>query len=417
MRILHTSDWHLGDRLLEKSRHDEFRAFLTWLIGQMKELAVDALLVSGDIFDTRDPGAPALEMLNEFLSLADSTGCRHIILTAGNHDGVPILDAAKPLLERYHVNLINHLNAETAETCLVPLCGKTGKEEALVCAVPFLRPSEVSRALSDANLQDGENAYSLGVHDVLTGVAKHAERWQKAHPTCPVFCMAHLTVSGTTKSGSELDIVVGGIESINAETFADVFNYVALGHIHKGYSPDNNRIHYSGSPLPMSIDEAAYEHRILLIDTFGLDVKVRSISVPRFICYTKEICQTYTELTELPNRLQELSQQHGGVPVHLELHYHGSGVNNLNVWVAENLSPELVPHYRVSMWREGSQTLEHLEYADHSLPTPNELFERKLTLYNNAGQELSENEKQMLRSLFASVYNQAQNDENREAEI
>lgn len=412
MRILHTSDWHLGDRLLDKSRHDEFKEFLDWLIGQMQEHKVDALLVSGDLFDTRDPGAPALEMFNDFLSRADSTGCRHIIMTAGNHDGVPVLDAASPLLQRYHARLVNRLTPETVADCLVPLCGADGEPQALVCAVPYLRPSEVSRVLSEEALAEGQSAYTLGVQDVLAAVAEQAESWRAEHPGKPVICMAHLTVAGAKKSGSELDFVVGGVEAIPAESFGLVFDYVALGHIHKGYSPDGARLHYSGSPLAMAIDETSYDHHVLLVDATEQGVQVQKLPVPVFICHTKVICNTKDELEALPARIQALSAQHGGRPVHLELHYHGSGIDNLSAWLAKNLPENLVPHFRACMWREGEQVLETINLTNGGFPTPEEMFERKLELYSNAGEPLSENEKQLLRGLFAAVYNEAQTHEN-----
>lgn len=412
MRILHTSDWHLGDRLLEKSRHGEFSKFLDWLLEQMQQHAVDALLVSGDIFDTRDPGAPALEMFNDFLSRADSTGCRHIIMTAGNHDGVPVLDAASPLLHRYHARLVNHLTPATVDECLVPLCGDDGEPQALVCAVPFLRPSEVARLLSEDELAEGLNSYPLGVQDMLAQVAGLAADWRAEHPGKPVICMAHLTVNGAVKGGSELDLVVGGIDAIGADAFGEVFDYVALGHIHKGYSPDGARLHYSGSPLPMSIDEAAYAHHVLLVDTTEQGVQVQKLPVPVFVCHTKVVCHTKAELETLPARMQELSAQHGGVPVHLELQYHGSGIANLSAWAAEHLPQDLVPHFRPSVWREGSQVLESIEPDGNGLPSPEEMFAIKLARYDAAGEPLTEEEKQNLRNLFASVYNDALTYEN-----
>lgn len=412
MRILHTSDWHLGDRLLGEARHGEFRAFLDWLLEQMQQHAVEALLVSGDLFDTRDPGAPALEMFNDFLSRADSTGCRHIILTAGNHDGVPVLDAASPLLQRYHARLVSRLSADTAGECLVPLCGRDGEPQALVCAVPYLRPSDMSRQLSEEALGAGENAYILGVQDVLDAVAQHAEAWRAEHPGCPVLAMAHLTVCGAAKSGSELDIIIGGLEAIGQEAFAEVFDYVALGHIHKGYSPDGGRLHYCGSPLPMSIDEAAYAHHVLLVDATAAGVQVQKLPVPVFAYYTREVCHTKAELDALPGRLQELAERHGGAPIHLELHYHGSGVENLQNWAAEHLPQELVAYYHASMWREGDRELDNLELSGSCLPTVEEMFEHKLAAYSQAGEPLSDAEKECLRGLFASVYQEALSHEN-----
>ncbi|MBR5895970.1 MAG: exonuclease subunit SbcD [Akkermansia sp.] len=411
MRIIHTSDWHLGDRLLEKSRHEEFRAFLDWLLEQMKEHRAEALLVSGDIFDNRDPGAPALEMFNDFLSKADGTGCRHIILTAGNHDGVPVLEAASPLLQRYHATMVCNLTLGTVADCMLTLCTADGTLAALVCAVPFLRPSEVSRPLTESALAAGENAYTLGVRDVLSAVAEQAKLRKAAHPGLPVLCMAHLTVSGAEKSSGVQDIVVGSIDAVAANAFADVFDYVALGHIHRSYSLDSGRIHYCGSPMPMAMDETAYTHYIHLLDVTGEGIEVQKIPVPVFVCHTRQVCSTQEELQALPDVLRELSLRHNGAPVHLELHYHGSGVENLAAWADEHLPVALVPHFKVSMWREGSRVLDNTEVYGDSMPTPGEVFERKLAAWSDAGEPLSEEEKQSLRELFNSAYQEADSHE------
>ncbi|MBQ2379139.1 MAG: exonuclease subunit SbcD [Akkermansia sp.] len=412
MRIIHTSDWHLGDRLLEKSRHEEFRAFLNWLLGQMQQLHAEALLVSGDIFDNRDPGAPALEMFNDFLSRADGTGCRHIIMTAGNHDGVPVLDAASPLLQRYHARLVNSLSRDAVQDCLIPLMGADGTPAALVCAVPFLRPSEVSIPLTDEALEAGENAYTLGVREVLAQVAALAEQWRAENPGKPVLCMAHLTVAGAEKSSSVQDIVVGSVDAVGTDAFRPVFDYVALGHFHKGYALGGGRLRYSGSPMPMGMDEVNNEHHIVLLDATEQGVSVQKIPVPTFVCHTAQTCHTYEELEALPQQLRDLSAARGGVPVHLELRYLGSGVENLAAWVAEHLPPELVPHFKCSMWRPGSAVMDNTDVYGDTMPTPHEVFRRKIEAYCEAGEQLTAEQMESLWSLFESAYTEATSHEN-----
>lgn len=411
MKIIHTSDWHLGDRLLEKSRQEEFREFLDWLLEQMQLHDAEALLVSGDIFDTRDPAAGTVEMLNDFLSRADATGCRHVVMTGGNHDGARMLAAVEPLLQRYHARMVHSLNRESIDECLIPLYGDTSTPEALVCAVPFLRPAEMNAVVTDEELAAGENAYALGVRAVLAEVAAAAAGWREQHPGKPVICMAHLTVSGAVKSAAVQDIVVGNIEAVEADAFSEIFDYVALGHIHKGYSPDGARLHYSGSPLPMGMDETSYRHHILLLDATEQGVSVQKIPVPVFVCYTSQTCHTQAELEALPQKLADMSAQHGGVPVCPELRYLGSGVENLAAWVAEHLSPKMVPHFRCSMWREGSRVLDNTEVYGDSMPTVEEVFERKMQAWCDAGEELSEEQKESLRSLFAAAYTEAQSHE------
>lgn len=408
MKLLCTSDWHLGNRLMERSRHGEFAAFLDWLLGVMQQHEVEALLVSGDIFDNRDPGAPALEAFSRFLSRADSTGCRRVIMTAGNHDGVPVLEAVQPLLKRYGVDLIYRLTVATAADCLLPLTGADGEVAALVCAVPFLRPAEVARRSS---AEEAAQAYTLGVQDVLAAVAEQARAWRAVHPGKPIICMAHLSVTGAEPTASTEQVYIGGVEVLPASVFESVFDYVALGHIHRGFALGDNRLQYSGSPLPMGVDESAYPHRVLLVETTAAGVNVQSLEVPVFTCYTAEHCATDEQLAALPQKLQQLSAAHGGAPVHLQLHYTGSGVTDLGAWVSEHLPTELVPHCRLSQHRPGSGVHELIAAEPTTLPTVQEVFERKLAAWQQAGEPLSDEQLATLRSLFASAYREADHED------
>lgn len=408
MKLLCTSDWHLGNRLMERSRHGEFAAFLEWLLDVMQQQGAEALLVSGDIFDNRDPGAPALEAFSQFLSRADSTGCRRVIMTAGNHDGVPVLEAMQPLLNRYGADLVYRLTVDTAADCLLPLCGADGEVAALVCAVPFLRPAEVARRCSAG---ESAQAYTLGVQDVLAAVAEHARAWRAAHPGKPVICMAHMSVNGAEPTASTEQVYIGGVEILPEGVFDSVFDYVALGHIHRGYSLSDKRLRYSGSPLPMGVDEAAYPHHVLLVDVTAQGVSVQPIEVPVFTCYAAEHCATDEQLAALPQKLQQLSAAHGGAPVYLQLHYTGSGVTDLGAWVSENLPATLVPHCRLSQYRPGSGVHELTDPALDTLPTVQEVFERKLAAWQQAGEPLSDEQLATLRSLFATAYREADHED------
>ncbi len=404
MKLLCTSDWHLGNRLMERSRHAEFTAFLDWLLDIMQQHEVETLLVSGDIFDNRDPGAPALEMFSRFLSRADSAGCRRVIMTAGNHDGVPMLEAVQPLLQRYGVDLVYRLTTETAAECLRPLVGSDGEVAALVCAVPFLRAADVARRCSAA---ESAHAYTQGVQDVLAAVADCAREWRSEHPGKPIICMAHLSVSGADPTASTEQVYIGGVEVVEPAVFDDVFDYVALGHIHRSYALGDGRLRYSGSPLAMGVDEADYPHRVLLLDATTQGVSVQPIVVPVFTCYAAEHCETDEQLAALPQKLRQLSANHGGAPVYLHLHYTGSGVTDLGTWVSENLPTNLVPHCRLSQFRPGSAVHELTSAAEDHLPTVQEVFERKLTAWQQAGEPLSDEQLATLRSLFASAYREA----------
>lgn len=350
MRILHTSDWHLGNRWKDKSREEEFDAFLKWLLGVMEEQKVDVLLVSGDIFDNATPSDGILEKFSQFISRADSTGCQNIILTGGNHDGVSQLEASAPLLKRHHAHMVSSLKVDTAEKCLIEISDNEQQVQGLVCAVPFLRVRDVS-----VNVPDGDYqlSYIRGVNQVYATVAALAEEWKAQHPNLPVICMGHLPVTGATPTESTRS-VIGYVDCAELSIFPEVFDYVALGHIHKGYSLHNGRIRYSGSPLAMGIDEVENEHRIVLVEMNGENVSAKSIPVPVFVSYASRTCENAEQLESLA---QELTQENSPLirdknypALSLELRYTGNDIAPLEL------------HTRVDAWRN-LPFLRHLTVA------------------------------------------------------
>lgn len=332
MRILHTSDWHLGNRLMDELRLDEFCDFLKWLLKLMKQEKVEALLVSGDIFDSTTPSDKARELYCDFLSRADATGCRQIIVTAGNHDSVQMLQVATPLLRRHHTQVVANLKPEDAGSCLVPLCDATGKPQVLVAAVPFLRPHEVSL---QANAEDAEarrTAYADGIAACYSRVAQAAHEWKDARPEAAdvrLIAMGHLTVTGVESTDSTRMAVIGTIESVRSSIFDPMFDYVALGHIHRRRDLDGGRIRYCGSPLPMGFDEARTPGEVLLVDITESGVEVHPVTVPTFIDYREEYCTTAKELDTL---IDALGKRGENAPhVRLKLHYAGTDLSIMDI--------------------------------------------------------------------------------------
>lgn len=328
MRILHTSDWHLGNRLMDEPRLDEFRQFLEWLLQLMKREKVEALLVSGDIFDSTTPSDKVRELYCDFLSRADATGCRQIIVTAGNHDSVQMLQVATPLLLRHHARVIANLRPEEAASCLVPLCDATGKPQVLVAAVPFLRPHEVSLQANAEDTEARRTAYVDGIAECYSRVALAAREWKDSRPEAAnvrLIAMGHLTVTGVEVTDSTRMAVIGTIESVGSGIFDPMFGYVALGHIHRRRDLDGGRIRYCGSPLPMGFDEARTPGEVLLVDIEESGVEVHPVTVPTFIDYREEHCATAKELESL---LDTLDKRGENAPhVRLKLHYAGTDLS------------------------------------------------------------------------------------------
>jgi len=141
MKILHTSDWHLGRSLYGRKRYDEFASFLDWLGGTIEKENVDALLVAGDVFDTATPGNRAQELYYQFLCRVAASRCRHVVVIGGNHDSPSFLNAPKELLRALNVYVVGSMSESLEDEVIVLHHGN--RPEAIICAVPYLRDSDI----------------------------------------------------------------------------------------------------------------------------------------------------------------------------------------------------------------------------------------------------------------------------------
>ena len=253
MKILHTADWHLGARLVERDRLPEHAAFLDWLIDTLRTERIDALLVSGDIFDAANPPQDAVALYFDFLKrLADLKTVKAVI-TGGNHDSASHLNAPRELLRRFEVHVFGH-----AGDNVVDLGG------AVVAAVPFLRERDLREAAAGETM--------AAVHEQVRAAIRAHYTAQLAACRAiangrPVIAMGHLTVLGATTSDSERDIHIGNLGAVGADLF-DGFDYTALGHLHRPQRVASiDHIRYSGSPIALSFSEAADAKSVVVIDT------------------------------------------------------------------------------------------------------------------------------------------------------
>ena len=252
MRILHTADWHLGARLVERDRLPEHAAFLDWLIDTLRTEQIDALLVSGDIFDAANPPQDAVALYFDFLKrLADLKTVKAVI-TGGNHDSASHLNAPRELLRRFEVHVFGH-----AGDNVVDLGG------AVVAAVPFLRERDLREAAAGETMAAVHEQVRAAIRAHYT--AKLAACRAVANGR-PVIAMGHLTVLGATTSDSERDIHIGNLGAVGADLF-NGFDYTALGHLHRPQKVAGiDTIRYSGSPIALSFSEAADSKSVVVLD-------------------------------------------------------------------------------------------------------------------------------------------------------
>lgn len=274
MRVLHTSDWHLGHTLRgEVTREHEHQAFLAWLLARCVDEAADALVITGDVFDSATPPASAERMWFEFLAAARrARPVMDIIAIAGNHDSPARLGAPSAVLRELGVHVIGGLprradGAIDLDRVLIPIAGGRG----LVAAVPFLRPVDVPSDLADP---------LTAIYGEVIDGARARRRADQA-----LIVTGHLYVAGADAAFlSERRVSIGGQESAPLRLFPDDISYVALGHIHRPQRVGRDTIRYAGAPLALSLDEGDYKHQALAIDFDGAAVAaLRALPVPRVI--------------------------------------------------------------------------------------------------------------------------------------
>lgn len=282
MRIIHTSDWHLGQTLHGHERTYEHDQFLDWLLQTLVVEQVDALLVAGDLFDSSNPPASCQRRLFKFLAAARvRLPHLNIVMVAGNHDSAGRLEAPSPLLESLGIVVIGQPirlpdgNLDL-ERMVVPLTVE-GRVSAWCLAVPFLRPGDVPR------IEATEDPYAAGIAALYRQTLEIA--LSRCQPGQAIVAMGHChLVGGKVSELSERRIVIGGAEAMPVDMFGAEIAYVALGHLHLAQSVGTTSRRYSGSPLPLSFGEADYPHQVMLVDLAGNAVAdLRELRVPRAV--------------------------------------------------------------------------------------------------------------------------------------
>lgn len=268
MRVLHTSDWHLGNELHNKKRYKEFQSFLNWMLDVLTHYEIDYLLIAGDIFDTVMPKNEIQRMYYEFLSnVHKNTPCRHIIITSGNHDSASLIDAPEHLLKICNeTHVVGRARANADDEVFI-LNDVDGHPELIVCAAPFLHERDVRTTYAHEHIDDAQDAKRDGIANRYQKQAEYAQQLRTViGKDIPIIAMGHLYVSGSSCTGSERPIV-GNLSGVDSNVFSPIFDYVALGHIHHAQDvSDNPKVRYSGAPLPLGFDEAKTPKSLTLLE-------------------------------------------------------------------------------------------------------------------------------------------------------
>lgn len=259
MRLLHTSDWHLGRSFHGVGMLDAQRSFVDQLVSAVTGNAVDVVLIAGDVYDRALPGVDVVGLLDEALVRLTAAGAT-VMLTSGNHDSAIRLGFASRLLERGGVHLRTRL-VDLDQPVVLPLeTGDDGKSGAVLAiyGIPWLEPRLVAEQLGV------ETASHFDVTRAATDRIRADLAQRSAAGTVHSVVLAHTFASGGINSDSERDLSIGGVGAVPLDLFAG-FSYTALGHLH-GRQTLSPQVRYSGSPLAYSFSEAKHTKGSWLID-------------------------------------------------------------------------------------------------------------------------------------------------------
>ncbi len=404
MKILHTSDWHLGRSLYGRKRYEEFSAFLDWLTQTIEKEKIDALLVAGDVFDTSTPSNRAQELYYRFLSRVSTSCCRHVVVIGGNHDSPTFLDAPKELLRALNVYVVGSMT-ETLEDEVIVLHNDE-QPEAIVCAVPYLRDRDIRTVEPGETIDDKNAKLILGLKNHYADVCAIAEQKQadlekNGHSGVPIVAMGHLfTAGGKTIDGDGVrELYVGTLAHVGEEVFPSTIDYLALGHLHVPQAVGSaEHIRYCGSPIPMGFGEATQGKKVLLVEFNGTTPNIQEVPVP---CFQKLI-RIVGSLDDIHVKLEELKNEDSHA--WLEIEYTGSDIiGNLREILDETLADSSMEIRRIKNRRlidrvigtiDGNETLDDLNV--------NDVFERCLDAFDvpdEDREELTASYNEIIKSL------------------
>lgn len=295
MKIIHTADWHIGQTFFDYDRKTEHINFLEWLKEQVQVLAVDILLIAGDVFDSPNPSAESQKMYYHFLrDITTENSDLQIIIIAGNHDSAARLEAPNPLLESMNITVRGIVKRTESgeidfEHLIIPL-SKGG----YCIAVPYLRQGDYPDSTT----------YAEGVQSMYKTLFDRIKDKSK-----PIIAMGHLQAAGSEISQNDRAerTIIGGLECISPQAFADSLSYTALGHLHRAQRVSGrDNVRYAGAPLPMSFAEKNNKQGVTLINItekteikhLEFDTPVKLISIPKELL---PLSEALTEIEKLPD--------------------------------------------------------------------------------------------------------------------
>ena len=389
MKLLHTSDWHLGRALYGRNRHRDFSQFLDWMIDTLDSEKIDVLLIAGDIFDTTTPSNWAQNLYYKFLTRVQETCCKHVVITAGNHDSATFLEAPSGILKTMNIHVIGSINDDIAKE-IIQIPGLNGETQLIVCAVPYLRERDIRFASPGETIEEKSTKLVQGIQGHYTKVVEHAAKIQDSHQNrIPLVAMGHLfAAGGNSVTGDGVrELYVGSLAHVPASLFPKSIDYLALGHLHSGQLlAKNESRRYCGSPVPMNFGEGKTSKTVVTIEFHQNSPTINTIDIPIF----QRLESLNGNMEELLSKIEQLKEEE--CSIWLEIKYNGDA---LVTSLQENMRQAVAGTYLEILRIINTRIIESVLTSETNLETleqlsVEEVFDRCLSQNNITGTQYDE---------------------------
>ena len=277
MKVLHTSDWHLGKKLYKKDRQEEHKYFLTWLSQKILDEQINVLIIAGDIFDSPIPPTASLRLYFDFLStVSKSEELKQILIISGNHDSGNFLEAPTPFLSQNKIKIIGSTQSSNMDDYIYDYTLRNNKKVRFTL-LPFFKTYDMLKK------DDVINAETQIEDLIIENLKEWLDNASKNHSGLKVLIGHHLFGSYSF-AGSEQTVTLSGIDSLPVNLFKD-WDILTLGHIHKKQVVSKERPFalYCGSPIAMRFSESTSKGvSLFTIDEEGSDYRYEEIKIPVF---------------------------------------------------------------------------------------------------------------------------------------
>ncbi len=395
MKILHTSDWHIGRRLKNKDRIEEFIKFFDWLKDLITRENIDVLLVSGDIFDNTTPSVQAQNIYYSFLYSIAKSQCKHCVIISGNHDSPAFLDAPSDLLKLSNIHVIGRASQNPDDEII-----KLYDPDLIVCAVPYLRDRDVRSAKLTDSFQDIDNALRTGIINHYEQIFSRAREIQENF-NAPIIAMGHLFARGglTTIDEGTRSLYVGTSVEIGSDLFSrDYIIYTALGHLHSPQFIKRENIRYSGSPIAMTFGEIDTNKSISIIELDkSNNLQIQEIPVPIF----QRLERINGDSDKIFSRLRTLAKQNESV--WLDITYTGNKLISEVKEILEAFSKEFPLIEILSIHDESSRALSQEKILNSFTQELDEITPLEILEMCFDENNISEDEREIFTTLYQEI--------------